>query len=43
MSYLTMLGLRKGENEYTYAACNKQQAEEPIRGLRERAPSAVLR
>ena len=31
LSYLTMLGLRKGENEYTYAACTKQQAEELIR------------
>lgn len=26
--YLTMLGLRKGENEYTYAACTKEQAVE---------------
>lgn len=25
LSYLTVLGLRKGENEYTYAACTKQQ------------------
>ena len=38
LSYLTMLGLRKGENEYTHAACTKQQAEELIRGLREIAP-----
>lgn len=42
LSYLTMLGLRKGENEYTYAACTKQQAEELIRGLREIAPYVVI-
>ena len=40
--YLTMLGLRKGENEYTYAACTKQQAEELICGLREIAPYVVI-
>ena len=37
-----MLGLRKGENEYTYAACTKQQAEELIRGLREIVPYVVI-
>ena len=42
LSYLTMLGLRKGENEYTYAACTKQQAEELIHGLREIAPYVVI-
>ena len=42
LSYLTMLGLRKGENEYTYAACTKQQAEELIRSLREIAPYVVI-
>ena len=42
LSYLTMLGLRKGENEYTYAACTKQQAEVLIRGLREIAPYVVI-
>ena len=42
MPYLTMLGLRKGENEYTYAACTKQQAEELINGLREIAPYVVI-
>ena len=49
LPHLTMLGLRKKENEYTYAPCTKQQAEELIRGLREivstpipvRAPTAV--
>ena len=35
LPHLTMLGLRKKENEYTYAPCTKQQAEELIRGLRE--------
>jgi hypothetical protein len=33
LPHLTMLGLRKKENEYTYAPCTKQQAEELIRGL----------
>ena len=42
LSYLTMLGLRKGENEYTYAACTKQQAEELIRGLREITSYVVI-
>ena len=42
LPYLTMLGLRTGENEYTYAACTKQQAEELIRGLREIAPYVVI-
>ena len=41
LPHLTMLGLRKKENEYTYAPCTKQQAEELIRGLREIVPSAV--
>ena len=31
LPHLTMLGLRKKENEYTYAPCTKQQAEELIR------------
>lgn len=38
LPHLTMLGLRKKENEYTYAPCTKQQAEELIRGLREIVP-----
>ena len=37
-----MLGLRKGENEYTYAPCTKHQAEELIRGLREIVPYVVI-
>ena len=39
LPHLTMLGLRKKENEYTYAPCTKQQAEELIRGLREIVPA----
>ena len=41
-SHLTMLGLRKKENKYTYAPCTKQQAEELIRGLREIVPYVVI-
>lgn len=41
-SHLTMMGLRKGENEYTYAACTKEQAEELLAGLREIAPYVVV-
>ena len=41
LPHLTMLGLRKKENEYTYAPCTKQQAEELIRGLREIVPYAA--
>ena len=35
-------GLRKKENEYTYAPCTKQQAEELIRRLREIVPYVVI-
>lgn len=42
MAYLTMMGLRKGENEYTYAACTKEQAEELLDGLRSIAPYVVV-
>ena len=42
LPHLTMLGLRKKENEYTYAPCTKQQAEELIRGLREIVPYVVI-
>lgn len=42
LAHLTMLGLRKGENEYTYAACTKEQAEELLCGLREIAPYVVV-
>ena len=43
LPHLTMLGLRKKENEYTYAPCTKQQAEELIRGLREIVPYSYTR
>ena len=42
LPHLTMLGLRKKENEYTYAPCAKHQAEELIRGLREIVPYVVI-
>ena len=42
LPHLTMLGLRKKENEYTYAPCTKQQAEELIRGLRKIVPYVVI-
>ena len=42
MPYLTMMGLCKGENEYTYAACTKEQAEELLCGLRKIAPYVVI-
>ena len=42
LPHLTMLGLRKKENEYTYAPCTKQQAEELICGLREIVPYVVI-
>ena len=42
LPHLTMLGLRKKENEYTYAPCTKQQAEELIRGLREIVPYPIV-
>ena len=42
LPHLTMLGLRKKENEYTYAPCTKQQAEELIRRLREIVPYVVI-
>lgn len=42
LAHLTMLGLRKDENEYTYAACTKEQAEELLNGLREIAPYVVV-
>ena len=42
MPYFTMMGLCKGENEYTYAACTKEQAKELLDGLRELAPYVVV-
>lgn len=42
MSYLTMLGMLKGENEYTYPAYSETQARELIDCLRELAPYVVI-
>ena len=39
LGYLTMLGMLKGENEYTYPPYNEVQARESIDCLREIAPS----
>lgn len=41
-SYLTMVGMLKGENEYTYAPYSKIQAEELIDCLREIAPFIII-
>lgn len=40
--YLTMLGMLKGENEYTYPPYNEVQARELIDCLREIAPYVVI-
>jgi len=42
MSYLTMIGMLKGENEYTYASYSKVQAEEFIESLRKIAPFVIV-
>ncbi len=41
-SYLTVLGMLKGENEYTYAPYTKVQAEELLDCLREIAPYIIV-
>lgn len=41
-SYLTMLGMKKGENEYTYPPYSDTQALELLDGLREIAPYVVI-
>ena len=41
LGYLTMLGMLKGENEYTYPPYNEVQARELIDCLREIAPYAL--
>ena len=41
-SYLTMIGMLKGENEYTYAPYTKVQAEELLDCLREIAPFIII-
>lgn len=40
--YLTALGMRKGENEYTYPPCSEVQAQELLEGLRQIAPFVVI-
>ena len=41
-SHLTILGMKKGENEYTYPPYEQIQAQELLDGLREIAPFAVV-
>ena len=41
-SYLTMIGMLKGENEYTYAPYSKIQAKELLDCLREIAPFIII-
>ena len=40
--YLTIIGMRKGENEYTYPAHNATQATELINHLRDMAPYIII-
>lgn len=42
MSYLTIIGMLKGENEYTYAAYSKVQAQELIESLRKIAAFVII-
>ncbi len=42
MPYLTMLGMLKGENEYTYASYSKVQAQEFLAALRNIAPYVII-
>ena len=42
MSHLTLLGMKKGENEYTYPPYTEQQATELLDGLRALAPYVVV-
>lgn len=42
ISYLTMIGMLKGENEYTYAPYSKVQAEELIQSLKKIAPFVII-
>ncbi len=41
-NHLTFLGMRKGENEYTYPPYSEVQAKELLNGLREIAPFVVV-
>ena len=42
MSYLTLLGMKKGESEYTYPPYTEQQAAELLDGLRALVPYVVV-
>jgi len=42
ISYLTIIGMRKGENEYTYPAHNATQATELIDHLRDIVPYIII-
>ena len=42
MSHLTLLGMKKGENEYTYPPYTEKQATELLDGLRALAPYVVV-
>lgn len=42
LPYLTLLGLRQGENEYSYPACTQQQVTELIEVLRELTPYVIF-
>lgn len=42
LKHLTILGMRKGENEYTYPPYERQQAEELLNCLRNIAPYVVI-
>lgn len=42
MDHLTLIGMLKGENEYTYAPYSKVQAQELIEALRKIAPYVII-
>lgn len=42
MAHITMIGMQKGENEYTYASYSRVQAEELIASLRRIAPYVII-
>ena len=42
MAYLTMIGMLKGENEYTYASYSKVQVQEFLASLRNIAPYVII-
>ena len=42
LKHLTILGMRKGENEYTYPAYERTQAEELLEALRNIAPFVII-